>query len=220
MKVAGEWQWFIRVQEKNTLNASACICIFCWTRLLKLVDLEAKLFFVFSSAPDYHSAPERLIFDISTNTLQSIVPQSQESSENPAQAGESQNPIECSYCPRTFRSHDTAKRHERIHTGERPYVCQVCSKSFADRSSLWQHSRLHNGKRPFQCNHCSRSFRWRKSLVSHNCLESRGIGEVAKSTGLCNYFITLSYCYSWFDRYMHSVFERLWPALLCLVSIF
>ena len=92
--------------------------------------------------------------------------------EDEVQERSAKKSIKCGYCPQMFAYRDSAKRHERIHTGEKPYSCNVCQKRFADRSTLWQHSRLHTGEKPFACKTCGISFRWRKSLLSHLCSQN------------------------------------------------
>ncbi|XP_037722157.1 zinc finger protein 41-like [Drosophila subpulchrella] len=79
--------------------------------------------------------------------------------------------LNCSHCPKTFRTKSGLDTHIRTHTGERPFKlqfkCSHCSKTFPHISRLETHLRTHTGERPFKCSHCSRAFAFQPNLKRH-----------------------------------------------------
>lgn len=54
---------------------------------------------------------------------------------------------QCSVCPRRFRSHKSAARHEQVHNQESKLKCELCGKYLSHRSSFNKHMRLQHSRR-------------------------------------------------------------------------
>ncbi|CAH0395225.1 unnamed protein product [Bemisia tabaci] len=75
----------------------------------------------------------------------------------------SKEPLNCSYCSRSFQLKTLLSRHLRTHTEEKRFRCSQCPAAFAEKSRLHQHTLIHTNEKPFRCRHCPASF----ALVSY-----------------------------------------------------
>ncbi|XP_072160377.1 uncharacterized protein [Bemisia tabaci] len=70
----------------------------------------------------------------------------------------SKEPLNCSYCSRSFQLKTLLSRHLRTHTEEKRFRCSQCPAAFAEKSRLHQHTLIHTNEKPFRCRHCPASF--------------------------------------------------------------
>jgi uncharacterized Zn-finger protein len=74
---------------------------------------------------------------------------------------------QCYFCPQSFTSHSSQKRHERRHTGETPWACEFCDKRFYRKDDLHVHSLKHVGQKPYMCPICLTGYCKKKLLELH-----------------------------------------------------
>ena len=77
------------------------------------------------------------------------------------------NPLQCTFCGKTFSQKNNLSTHMSVHTGERPYSCTMCTKTFTHRSNLNKHIRVHTGDRPYKCEVCDAKFAVKGTLNLH-----------------------------------------------------
>ena len=78
-------------------------------------------------------------------------------------ANQSQNPLTCNFCQKTFVHMCNLRVHEMTHTGERPHACGFCKKRFITKSKLSMHGIVHNPnyEKPHACSFCIKKFIYR-----------------------------------------------------------
>ncbi|XP_078243590.1 uncharacterized protein LOC110070737 [Pogona vitticeps] len=83
------------------------------------------------------------------------------------QGTDTEKPLKCVKCGKSFRHRTSLARHVRIHSGEKPFKCLECGKSFRQHGNLASHLKIHTGEKPFKCLECGKSFRQHGNLASH-----------------------------------------------------
>ncbi|XP_058453954.1 zinc finger protein 782-like [Malaya genurostris] len=73
----------------------------------------------------------------------------------------------CSTCDKQFKSYNSLKVHESIHTGLKIFVCETCGKRFGGQVNLSQHRMTHVDVRQFACKLCPKVFKRTGGLNQH-----------------------------------------------------
>ncbi|EDS26344.1 zinc finger protein 358 [Culex quinquefasciatus] len=73
----------------------------------------------------------------------------------------------CSTCNKQFKSYNSLKVHESIHTGLKAYICETCGKRFGGQMNLTQHRLTHTELRQFACKLCPKVFKRSGGLSQH-----------------------------------------------------
>ena len=76
-------------------------------------------------------------------------------------------PVECQYCPRTFRNTEHLKSHAVTHTAPRPHKCQICKQTFNRQYDLNTHIFIHHHRKSFHCPQCKEVFAQKNELMAH-----------------------------------------------------
>ncbi|XP_021704051.1 zinc finger protein 239 [Aedes aegypti] len=73
----------------------------------------------------------------------------------------------CSTCNKQFKSYNSLKVHESIHTGLKSFVCDTCGKRFGGQMNLIQHRLTHVDTRQYRCKLCPKVFKRSGGLGQH-----------------------------------------------------
>ncbi|KXJ79128.1 hypothetical protein RP20_CCG002336 [Aedes albopictus] len=73
----------------------------------------------------------------------------------------------CSTCNKQFKSYNSLKVHESIHTGLKSFVCDTCGKRFGGQMNLIQHRLTHVDTRQYACKLCPKVFKRSGGLGQH-----------------------------------------------------
>ncbi|XP_062549302.1 zinc finger protein 287-like [Armigeres subalbatus] len=73
----------------------------------------------------------------------------------------------CSTCNKQFKSYNSLKVHESIHTGLKVFVCETCGKRFGGQMNLIQHRLTHVDTRQYTCKLCPKVFKRSGGLSQH-----------------------------------------------------
>ncbi|XP_065079068.1 zinc finger protein 724 [Ochlerotatus camptorhynchus] len=73
----------------------------------------------------------------------------------------------CSTCNKQFKTYNSLKVHESIHTGIKVFICETCDKRFGGQMNLTQHRLTHVDTRQFSCTLCPKVFKRSGGLGQH-----------------------------------------------------
>ncbi|XP_052867227.1 uncharacterized protein LOC128273323 [Anopheles cruzii] len=73
----------------------------------------------------------------------------------------------CSTCNKHYRSYNSLKVHESVHTGIRAYICEKCGRRFSGQMNLVQHRLTHSELRQYHCEQCPKVFKRKGGLSQH-----------------------------------------------------
>ncbi|XP_055638408.1 telomere zinc finger-associated protein-like [Toxorhynchites rutilus septentrionalis] len=73
----------------------------------------------------------------------------------------------CTTCNKQFKSYNSLKVHESVHTGLKVFVCETCGKRFGGQMNLVQHRLTHVDSRQFACKLCPKVFKRSGGLSQH-----------------------------------------------------
>ena len=68
-------------------------------------------------------------------------------------------PIKCSFCPKTFNDKSKLKQHEDMHQNIKSHECEICGHRTTWKQNLYRHMKIHTGEKPHACQVCDKSFR-------------------------------------------------------------
>lgn len=80
---------------------------------------------------------------------------------------DTERPFACEICKMTFKYKNTLIRHMMLHEDSRPYSCPVCGKGFTCSGLLKPHMRVHTGEKPFTCEICKKKFSHKHNMQRH-----------------------------------------------------
>ena len=83
--------------------------------------------------------------------------------------------FECPVCNKAFTTKSLLNRHFGIHSSnsERPLACEFCGKTFFHFSSFRAHIKIHKDIRDYTCTQCSKSFRSQSHLNRHSRIHTK-----------------------------------------------
>ncbi|XP_055544850.1 uncharacterized protein LOC129729949 [Wyeomyia smithii] len=73
----------------------------------------------------------------------------------------------CSTCTKQFKSYNSLKVHESVHTGLKVFICETCGKRFGGQVNLSQHRLTHIDEKRFTCKLCPKVFKRSGGLGQH-----------------------------------------------------
>ncbi|XP_053695709.1 zinc finger protein 568-like [Sabethes cyaneus] len=73
----------------------------------------------------------------------------------------------CSTCAKQFKSYNSLKVHESVHTGLKVFICETCGKRFGGQVNLSQHRLTHVDEKRFACKLCPKVFKRSGGLGQH-----------------------------------------------------
>lgn len=82
----------------------------------------------------------------------------------------SDKPLKCKRCGKTFPDRYTYKVHVKTHEGEKCFKCDLCSYASISQRHLESHMLIHTDQKPFCCDQCDQSFRQKQLLRRHKNL--------------------------------------------------
>ncbi|XP_058118767.1 zinc finger protein 43-like isoform X2 [Anopheles coustani] len=72
----------------------------------------------------------------------------------------------CKVCSMVFKSSQSLRIHQRVHSDEQPFACRSCPKRFKSSYARRTHELAHTGIR-FSCELCQRSYKYKSLLAMH-----------------------------------------------------
>ncbi|XP_058056591.1 uncharacterized protein LOC131207971 [Anopheles bellator] len=73
----------------------------------------------------------------------------------------------CSTCNKHYRSYNSLRVHESVHTGIKAYICEKCGRRFSGQMNLLQHRLTHSEIRQYHCELCPKVFKRKGGLSQH-----------------------------------------------------
>ncbi|ODM87422.1 putative zinc finger protein [Orchesella cincta] len=139
-------------------NENILECLFCGRFTESRSNLEAHLAAMHTNEKPYYC-------DICHNSYYSKSNFKKHRGINMGCKGRPKSEKTCKVCQKSFKTNQSMKLHQLVHTREKAHKCSECSVAFGRKYDLQHHIRtVHRNIRPFPCPLCDKSFALKANL--------------------------------------------------------